>query len=238
MRMVSAVLVLALALGISGAASAGKFEDGVAAFDKGDYATALKAWQPLADKGDASAQLNVALLYAKGQGVPQDFKLAADWCRNAAYQGVPQAQLKLGLLYDNGRGVAQDYAQAAEWYRKAADQGVAEAQFNLAYMYAKGQGVLQDYPQAMALYRKAAAQGVAQAQLNIGLMYQNGRGVPQDFVRAHMWTNIAASQGKAEVGAAATKDRDLLAKGMTPDQIARAQELARVCVASKFKDCD
>ena len=54
-------------------------------------------------------------------------------------------------------------------------------------------------------------------------MYDNGRGVLQDYVRAHMWYNLAAAQGNKP----ATKNRDLLAKRMTPAQIAEAQKLAR-----------
>jgi len=49
------------------------FQAGKDAFYRGDYATALKEWQPLAEQGDADAQFNLGSLYANGQGVPQDF---------------------------------------------------------------------------------------------------------------------------------------------------------------------
>ena len=42
------------------------------AYDQGDYATALKEWQPLAEQGDARAQYKLGILYDKGQGVQQD----------------------------------------------------------------------------------------------------------------------------------------------------------------------
>ena len=64
-------------------------------------------------------------------------------------------------------------------------------------------------------------------------MYENGRGVIQDNVRAHMWYNIATSQGYKY----ATKNRDLLAKEMTPSQLEKAQDLARECVRKKYKGC-
>jgi TPR repeat protein len=89
--------------------------------------------------------------------------------------------------------------------------------------YAKGQGVPHDDVQAHMWYNLAAAQGDADAQYNLGVMYAKGRGVPQDDVQAHMWYNLAAAQGDAE----GTKNRDLVAKKMTPQQIAQAQELAR-----------
>ena len=68
-----------------------------------------------------------------------------------------------------------------------------------------------------------ASQGDAAAQTNLGSMYGSGQGVPQNYVQAHMWYNLAAAQGDAE----GTKNRDLVAKKMTPQQIAQAQELAR-----------
>jgi hypothetical protein len=54
-------------------------------------------------------------------------------------------------------------------------------------------------------------------------MYAKGQGVPQDYVLAYMWINLAAAQGNADT----TENRDLVAKKMTPQQIAQAQELAR-----------
>ncbi len=54
-------------------------------------------------------------------------------------------------------------------------------------------------------------------------MYMNGTGVTQDYVQAHMWFNLAAVKGDET----ATKNRDIVAKKMTPAQIAAAQRLAR-----------
>jgi TPR repeat protein len=54
-------------------------------------------------------------------------------------------------------------------------------------------------------------------------MYNNGQGVPQDYVLTHMWFNLSAAQGDQ----AAAKNRDDVAKLMTPAQIAEAQKLAR-----------
>ena len=54
-------------------------------------------------------------------------------------------------------------------------------------------------------------------------MYANGQGVPQDYVLAHMWFNLAAAQGNED----GKKNRDIVAKRMTSEQIAEAQKLAR-----------
>ena len=69
----------------------------------------------------------------------------------------------------------------------------------------------------------AAGQGYASAQVNLGLMYANGEGVPQDYVQAHMWFNLAASKGNEN----GRKNRDIIAKKMTPVQITEAQRIAR-----------
>ena len=70
-------------------------------------------------------------MYAKGQGVQQDYQQAVQWYRKAAEQGNADAQNNLGLMYANGQGVKQDYQQAVQWFRKAAEQGDASAQINL-----------------------------------------------------------------------------------------------------------
>jgi TPR repeat protein len=143
--------------------------------------------------------------------------------RPLADQGDVLAQSILGLMYFKGDGVPQDYVQAVAWYRKAADQGAAVAQNNLGDMYAYGKGVPQDYVQAVFWLRKVAEQGVDKAQFNLGTMYANGWGVQQNDVQAHLWWNLAAAQGDAD----AFKNRDIVAKKMTPAQIAEAQKLAR-----------
>jgi hypothetical protein len=137
---------------------AGKeFEEGRAAYERGDYATAIKKLRPLAEAGNAEVQNNLGAMYAKGHGVPQDAKEAAKWYRKAAEQGVAKAQAALGGMYFRGLGVSQDYKEAIKWLRLAAEQGVAEAQAALGEMYEKGLGVPQNKIVAYALYNLAAA---------------------------------------------------------------------------------
>ena len=116
-----------------------------------------------------------------------------------------------------------DYATAMRLWRPLAEQGNASVQFNLGVMYGKGRGVPQDYVEAVKWYRLSAAQGYDLAQNNLGFMYASGQGVPQDYVEAHKWWNLAAAQGDAD----AVKNRDKVARLMTPAQIAEAQKLAR-----------
>ena len=62
------------------------------------------------------------------------------------------------------------------------------------------------------------------AQFNLGLMYEKGKGVPQDYVTAYAWYNIAAFNGNAD----GKRNKGLLAKEMSPNQIAEAQRLSKV----------
>ncbi len=114
------------------------FDEGVAAYNRGDYATALREFRPLAERGDAKAQYHLGVMYSKGEGVPQDDAKAVKWYRKAAEQGHASAQNNLGVLYFKGKGVPQDDAEAARWYRKAAEQGDAYAQYALGIMYGLG----------------------------------------------------------------------------------------------------
>jgi len=223
MRLVKRLAVAGvLVLGVSGSAVAG-FNEGVDAYNRGDFETAYKEFLPLAQSGVAAAQFNLGVQYAEGQGVPQDYAQAVKWFRKAAEQGDAAAQYNLGIMYGKGLGVPQDYAKAERWYRKAAEQGRATAQYFLGVQYAEGQGVPQDYAEAVKWFRKAAEQGDAAAQFNLGVRYGKGQGVPQDYVRAHMWTNLAAAQGQEF----AAKNRDIMDKRMTRAQIAEAQRLAQ-----------
>ena len=148
-------------------------------------------------QGHASAQFNLGLMYANGEGVLKDDAEAVRWYRLAADQGLAGAQLILGVKYANGAGVLKDDAEAVRWYRLAADQGDAGAQLNLGNRYANGEGVLKDDAEAVRWYRLAADQGDAGAQNNLGNMYANGRGVLKDDAEAGRWFRLAADQGHA-----------------------------------------
>jgi hypothetical protein len=147
----------ALILGSGVRPAVAGFKEGLAAYDRRDYTTALHEFLPLARAGNVVAQYHLGEMYAFGRGVPQDYAEAAKWWRPAAEKGDADSQYNLGVLYDRGWGVSPDYAQAATWYRRAAEQGYTLAQFSLGLMYALGQGVPQDYVRAYMWTSLAAA---------------------------------------------------------------------------------
>ena len=112
-----------------------------------------------------------------------------------------------------------------------AETGNTVAQYNLGSMYWSGEGVRIDHKQAVRWYRKAAEQGHANAQYNLGGMYEVGHGVPEDFVTAYAWAKIAHANGNK----GAPKFKSLLEKEMTPEQIAKAEELIKEMIEKNPK---
>ena len=100
------------------------------AFDRANYATALRVWLPLAEGGDPAAQTYVGEIFEKGLGVPPDYAAAAVWYRRGAERGYSRAAINLGQLYEQGHGVPKDPVQALGWYRKAA--GLGDLPFGIA----------------------------------------------------------------------------------------------------------
>src|ERR1700752_2489258 len=100
--LVPGIVVCLLCINLAVSAVAAPFDDGLAAYDLGDYATALRVWRPLAELGDAAAESNLGLRYDHGQGVSQDHATAPHWYRMAADQGDAPAEFNLALQYDCG----------------------------------------------------------------------------------------------------------------------------------------
>ncbi len=82
-----AALYAGFTLGLTAAPAWAGFDEGEAAYRRGDYATAIREWRPLAKQGVADAQHNLGLMYYYGKGVPQDYAEAMGWWSKAAEQG-------------------------------------------------------------------------------------------------------------------------------------------------------
>lgn len=100
------------------------------AYDRANYASALKIWLPQAKQGDADAQVTLGEIYEKGLGGGvADPALAAQWYLKAAQQGNSRAQVNLGYLHEKGLGVKKDMTTALNWYRKASGLENSDLQF-------------------------------------------------------------------------------------------------------------
>jgi len=122
------LIIASLTLNISsGVVFAGPLEDRFAAFDRGDYATAVQLLRPLAENGNAQAQNSLGALYYNGKGVTKDFKDALKWYRLSAAQGNISAQVNLASMYYEGEGTAEDLVRAYMWLSLAATGGHTDA---------------------------------------------------------------------------------------------------------------
>ena len=90
-------------------------DEALTAYQNGDYATALAAWQPLADAGDAQAQFNLAIMYHNGQGTEPDAAKALAYCTLAADNDIPPAQHYLGYLLMDEEISTPDPEKAARY---------------------------------------------------------------------------------------------------------------------------
>jgi TPR repeat protein len=85
-----------------------EYQTGLDAAKRGDWATALREWRPLAEQGNARAQNNLGMLYFRSE---------------AGAQGSVDVQLTRGVGYKNSQGVPQDFVQAHQWYNLAVANG-------------------------------------------------------------------------------------------------------------------
>jgi TPR repeat protein len=174
-----------------------------------------------AEQGDATEQFRLGVMYATGEGAPEDDAEAVKWFRLAAKQGDVEAQFNLGVMYANGEGVPEDDAEAVKWFQLSAEQGHDEAQFSLGVIY-RDQGVPEYAVEAIKWYRLSAEQGNAWAQFELGEMYQSGTGVIKDVVKAYMWVELSLDD-ESVVANGGKEFRDDLKSMLSPEEIAEAQ---------------
>ncbi len=148
----------------SGCANTG-YQAGREAFDRGDYATAVKEFNALADQNDPQGQYALAIMYDIGEGIPQNHEEARKYYTLAAEQGYADAQNNLGVMYDQGEGVARDYKEAMKWYLLAAENGNKDAPNNIGVLHMIGLGVPRDFEKAHKWFT-IAGPGDAEARSN------------------------------------------------------------------------
>lgn len=155
--------------------SPAKFDEGVKAYDAGNYAKAYAIFRNMADD-DVGAMRNVALMLRKGEGVAKNPVGARKWMLRAAIAGLPTAQADLGEMLLNGEGGPPDPAAALPWLQLAATASHPIAQFQLGEIYEAGQVVPQDLKLAKQYYAAAATHGVTAARDRLAAL--NGMGDP------------------------------------------------------------
>ena len=105
---------------MSSATASADYQEGLDAYDAGDYATAMKEWRPLAEQGNANAQYNLGVMYANGNGVPQDDVEAVKWYRLAADQGDADARGNKEIVEKKmtKQQIAEGQRLSREWFNE------------------------------------------------------------------------------------------------------------------------
>jgi cell division protein FtsN len=187
-------------------------KDGVDAWGRGDYDTAVAQWQGPAAKGDADAMFNMGQAYKLGRGVPRDLDKAEDYFRRAAQKGHLRAGDNYGiLLFQTNR-----QAEAMPWLNAAADRGEPRAMYILGIAAYNGDYTAKDPVRAYALMTRAAATGLQQAQTSLAAMND---GIPLE----QRQQGVALAQ-ELDRKAAANRERDMTASdlGTRPAAVAAA----------------
>ena len=210
-----------------------RFESGLASKDRGHYATALRAWLPMAEAGNAEAQNNVGYMYEEGLGVPQNYLLAMNWYRQAADNGLAAAQHNMGMLYHHGYGVAENLGEAFRWFKMAADQELAESEYMLALAFENGEGTELDYVEAKRLFLSAARKNYVPAQLMYAFMLQAGEGGDSEPFSAYIWGKIAELNGSD----AAIDITTLSTVQLEDEEIIEAEQVVANCRANDLTEC-
>ena len=147
-----------------------------------------------------------------------------------AEKGDAKAQFELGLalLKDSG-GTAQKNAVAVLWLSNSASRGNVDAMVALGRLSKTGMGVLQSYEQALKWIQMAANLGSADGMLELGRLYRDGVALERDTVQAYIWMNRAAAMHNLT----AAKERDLIARALSPDKLKEAQSLSSLEILLK-----
>jgi len=88
-------LIFAAFLLSASSAQAGPWEDGMAAYNRGDYLPAIRLFRPLAENGNRKAQNVIGAMYSKGEGVQRNASRALMWFTLAAKRGDAQAKARM-----------------------------------------------------------------------------------------------------------------------------------------------
>jgi TPR repeat protein len=177
---------------------AAPLDEGKAAFDAGQYETAMQSFGEGFREGDAASGYYLARMLELGLGVKADPVAAMDLYAKAAEGGNVEALNRVALMHYRGEaGAAQDYAESARLFGMAAEQGDRNALFNLGKLYFEGKGVEKDAGRAIGYYRRAAKKDHILALNTLGALYRTGAKSAEDIALSRDYFERSASFGNA-----------------------------------------
>lgn len=158
-----------------------------------DEPHAAKLFEQAATAGVYRAQINLGVLYMRGQGVPRDLVQARSWLEKAATSNDPYALYALGRAMETSDGAATaDPARATDLYRRAAEQGHPLAALRYGLALSEGDGVRQDPAAAQRWLLAAQKDGVPEAALALGDITARSLNARDKAANAKILENAAA----------------------------------------------
>jgi uncharacterized protein len=204
-----------------------------------DYVRALELLAPLAEQGNAVAQLKLGIIFSRGMTSSPDHVAALRWFTKAAEQGEVEAQFELGRIYRDGLGTRVDGKAAAYWLERAAEKNTPHAINALGELYLGHRDVPQDLARARSWFLRGAQMGNSASMYNIGVLHARGQGLVQDDIEAFKWFELAADVGVGEERDKALRARTLLAERLTPAEVSwaegRVKDWSRDYLSVSFK---
>lgn len=163
-----------------------------------DEARAAELFGQAANAGHRRAELDLGILYLRGQGVKRDLVQARAWLEKAAAKDDPYALYALGRAMEDSEGqVLADPARAADLYRRAAEKGYPLAALRYGLALSDGDGVKRDPVGAQRWLLSAQDSGVPEAALALGDMTARAATDEKTVQSAVAWYAIAANAGVA-----------------------------------------
>lgn len=146
---------------------------------------------------EPQAMFNLALLYAKGDIVEQDYIQAYDLFKKAAQLGDIKSKANVGDMLIRGLGVTQDIDEGISTLIEAAEDGDPGGQYSLGMYYYMGEYVAKDFHLAVYWFKKAYDSGEFHAADPLGSCYYHGVGVSRDYKQAAYYWSEGAKKGLA-----------------------------------------
>ena len=233
-------------------AQSNRFEAGISAKARGQYLTAIRSWQPLAEDGMPEAQVNLGHMYNEGLGVDVDFEQALYWYTRASESDQPEAIFNLGLLYLDGNGVTQHSPTALDYFERAEELDVPAASYMLGTLQLSGeQGVPINLERGRERIRRAALGGVPEAQFTFANVLLSGVGAPRkargildfffsepvsvgDPFLSYVWGRISQENDHVDPNLERLVG---VTEVMLEGRRAEAEEIITECIASGLENC-
>jgi len=172
------ILVLLFSVSIAANENNPSYLQGKKYFYSGDFQSAKKIFESLANNGSPDGQVSLGMMYMQGLGAKQNYNKAKQLFESAPNN--PAALSALAYMYSQGMGVEKNKSKALAIYNIAAKLGHHGAMNNIGIMYQNGDGVKQNDQVACDWFEKSSSHGDVDGKINLAYCYAKGKGREKD----------------------------------------------------------